>query len=435
MRPLSTLRRRLSIRLGTINTVTSDTDLRQLFGPGTPVDIFIVEDGHAWQLMALREMFSFGPSDSEIPKNADFRFSGFRIHAPYKRSDVVDELVAFNGASYFRSMGRKQSYGLSARGLAINTASSEPEEFPRFTKFWIEKSSGAISLKVHALLDSPSITGSYHFHIQTGTNTIIEVDATVFARREIDQLGIAPLTSMFLFDSRNHQNFNDYRAAVHDSDGLALQFADGRRIWRPLLNPSAKQITRVPAEDIQGFGLIQRKRTVAEFGDLEATYETRPSAWVEPSVGWNDGDIFLMELPIGAEWGDNIVAFWQPRKPLKSAQSMALSYRVHWRDDAPGPIRRVVATHTGFEAGKHLFVIDYEAKSGGSAPTEAMVTVTAGAATSPIVQNNVHTNGIRCFFSFSPADNKTAELSLALRHDSRSGPDLTSEIWRYRWLA
>jgi glucans biosynthesis protein len=65
-------------------------------------------------------------------------FSGFRVNGPINRSNVFDEIVAFQGASYFRGLSRGQTYGLSARGLAIDTAQPSGEEFPFFRTFWIE---------------------------------------------------------------------------------------------------------------------------------------------------------------------------------------------------------------------------------------------------------------------------------------------------------
>ena len=67
-------------------------------------------------------------------------------------------------------MGKGQVYGLSARGLAVDTAEPNGEEFPRFTEFWIEKPKrGATTLTINALLNSPRTTGAYKFVIQPGT--------------------------------------------------------------------------------------------------------------------------------------------------------------------------------------------------------------------------------------------------------------------------
>ena len=90
----------------------------------------------------------------------------------------------FQGASYFRAVGRGQSYGLSARGLAIDTARPGGEEFPIFRAFWIEKPKpGARSITVHALLDSASTTGAYPLRDRARRGDDIDVEATLYPRR------------------------------------------------------------------------------------------------------------------------------------------------------------------------------------------------------------------------------------------------------------
>src|SRR5690606_9268799 len=93
-------------------------------------------------------------------KWGDLGFAGFRVHHPFNDSGYKDELVVFLGASYFRALGEGQRYGLSARGLAIDTVGGKGEEFPRFSEFWIVKpKADATSLTILALLESPSVSG------------------------------------------------------------------------------------------------------------------------------------------------------------------------------------------------------------------------------------------------------------------------------------
>ena len=401
------------------------------------VDIHLVEDGISRRLDAQRDMFDFGPSDARVPKSGAFAFSGFRVHGALNRRDATDEIIAFNGASYFRALGRGHTYGLSARGLALNTIGADPEEFPKFTKFWIEKPSGLSPMRIHALLDSPSVTGAYHFLLQAGSPTIMDIQATLFPRKKLDRVGLAPLTSMFLFDSRNHQNFRDFRAAVHDSDGLAIETANGEHIWRPLLNPATLQSTFFDAQTPRGFGLVQRKRRYEQFFDLEANYETRPSAWVEPVGDWGAGTIELVEIPIGAEWGDNIVTYWRPSEPLVAGRPFRYSYRLHWSDGTPQTARRVMQTRVGLNGDKPLFVIDYEAFPGDEGLRSAVATTTAGITSKPIIQRNAQSGGIRCFFTLDPQGHASADLRLVLRQENQADakPDKAAEIWMYRWLA
>ena len=90
---------------------------------------------------------------------------------------------------------------------------------------------------VHALLDSPSTAGAYRFTIRPGQETIFDVEPVLYPRTEISQAGIAPLTSMFLFDANDHNKVDDYRSAVHDFDGLAVHNGRDEHVWRQLTNP------------------------------------------------------------------------------------------------------------------------------------------------------------------------------------------------------
>src|SRR3546814_10262563 len=87
----------------------------------------------------------------------------------------IGDWLAFQGASYFRSAGPLHQYGLSARGIAIDTGLSKTEEFPEFTEFWLERSPEGI-VTVYALLDGPSVTDAYLFvHLQ-GTTEMTQED-------------------------------------------------------------------------------------------------------------------------------------------------------------------------------------------------------------------------------------------------------------------
>jgi len=120
------------------------------------VDLFEVKDGLATPIVYSPAMFSFG--DQPVPDiKTNLGFAGFRIHGPINRPDYYDEIGVFLGASYFRAVAKGLSYGLSARGLSLNTADPKGEEFPNFRTFWVERpAKGANSIVVHALLDSES---------------------------------------------------------------------------------------------------------------------------------------------------------------------------------------------------------------------------------------------------------------------------------------
>ena len=186
-------------------------------------------------------------------------------------------MLVFLGASYFRALGKGQRYGISARGLAIDTALMSGEEFPRFTEFWIERPEPqARELRLYALLDSPRATGAYGFVLKPGVDTVLDVRAQLYLRQNVAKLGLAPLTSMYYFGENHRVGIDDFRPEVHDSDGLSIQNGTGEWIWRPLVNPKRLLVTSFAVTNPLGFGLLQRDRSFVDYEDLEARYETRP---------------------------------------------------------------------------------------------------------------------------------------------------------------
>ena len=202
------------------------------FHPGfrfrTPVEIVAVNGGQSEPVAFAADLFDYGPLVTAPADPAGLGFSGFRLRAPINTADVMDEFAVFQGASYFRSVAKGQRYGLSARGLAINTADPEGEEFPRFRKFWLMRPEpGATSMVVLALLDSPSTTGAYRFAIRPGSPTSVDVELVLFPRVEMPRVGFGALSSMFLFGPSGRAGYDDFRNAVHDSEGLQIVTGTG----------------------------------------------------------------------------------------------------------------------------------------------------------------------------------------------------------------
>ncbi|MCX5926961.1 MAG: glucan biosynthesis protein, partial [Cyanobium sp. LacPavin_0920_WC12_MAG_63_22] len=204
-------------------------------------------------------------------------------------------------------------YGLSARGMAIDTALPSGEEFPRFREFWIQQPKpGDKHLVIFALLDSPRATGAYRLTLRPGSDTIVDVKAQMFLRDKVGKLGIAPLTSMFLFGANQPSKVLNYRRELHDSSGLSIHAGNGEWIWRPLNNPKHLAVSNFSVENPRGFGLLQRGRDFSHYEDLDDRYDKRPSAWIEPKGDWGKGTVDLVEIPTADETNDNIVAFWNP---------------------------------------------------------------------------------------------------------------------------
>ena len=401
------------------------------------VEIYEVVNGRSQAVRYSPDMFDFGTL--KPPTETDLGFAGFRIHAPFVKADYADEVCAFVGASYFRAIAKGQGYGLSARGLALNTAEPSGEEFPIFRAFWLEKpASGSHSMVVNALLDSEGVASAFRFTIRPGDETIFDVESVSYPRKDIAVTGIAPLTSMFMFDANKRINVDDYRPAVHDSGGLAILTGRGEQIWRQVSNPTDLQISVLGDTNPRGFGLMQRKRAFEDYEDLEAHYEKRPSLWVEPIGDWGEGGIELVEIPSPREVHDNIVAFWRPKEPLKAKGEYGFVYRLHWCWSPPGreSVAQVVDTRAGlgWDQKSRLFVIDIVGDAlkvlTTDAPPKLEVRTDKGKIQNAVAQPNPEIKGWRISFELVP-DGKAAELRARLLNDA--GP--LTETWVYRWTA
>jgi glucans biosynthesis protein len=367
---------------------------------------------------------------------ADLGYAGLRLHAPINRPDYFDEVAVFQGASYFRSLGRDQVYGLSARGLALNTTGPGGEEFPVFRRFWLERPGPhADTCVIHALLDSPSAAGAWRFAIRPGEATVFEVEARLYPRRDLATVGIAPLTSMYLFGPASPRRFDDFRRAVHDSDGLQMLNGAGERLWRPLTNPSSIQESAFADRGPRGFGLVQRSRRLSDFEDLEARYDRRPSCWIEPQGDWGPGAVHLVELPSAKEIEDNVVAFWRPDAPLQAGREHLFRYRMSWGPPPAPGVARVVQTRTGADwnaTGARQFSIDYQGETASDLQgVQPRVSASAGRTSPPIATRDPRTGALRVAFELQPGSARTVELRAALERSGRPA----SETWMYRWTA
>lgn len=405
-------------------------------------------NGIAHPILYNPAFFSFGRLTSLSTKDLPARtgFAGLRVHYPLHSSIYKDELIVFLGASYFRILGRRQGYGLSARGLAINTATVGGEEFPYFTDFWLVRPDPQQrSLTIFALLDSESVTGAYRFDIHPGSMSQVEVTAEIFPRRDIEKLGIAPLTSMFLLgEDHAGRHFDDFRPEVHDSDGLMAQTGTGEWLWRPLSNPKELRVSRFIDKNPKGFGLIQRDRNFDHYQDSESRFQARPSYWIEPRGDWGDGGVELVEIPIDEEINDNIVSYWVPSAPVKAHQTLKFSYLLTAYSDSPlwPPAGKVIATRTGSAAvpgtparGRRRFVIDFGGGPlGDLAPSQsvkAQLSASHGQVDNITVERILETGAWRVAFRYTPDGNKPADLHCFLL---LYGEALT-ETWNYLWTS
>lgn len=311
-----------------------------------PIKINVIEPAGERTIAFDPSLFDYGNNKFDLQRFSEVGFNGLRLHTQLNSPKYKDELVVFQGASYFRALGKGHHYGLSARGLAVDTAEASGEEFPRFVEYWLERpKANATAVTLYALLDSKRVAGAFRFTVVPGAETAMTVTARLFAREPIRKLGIAPLTSMYQF-GENQPGRDDFRPEVHDSDGLSIQTGEGEWIWRPLVNPRRLLVTSFGMNDLKGFGLMQRDRNPLSYEDPEALYERRPSAWIEPIGAWGRGRVELVQIPTPDETNDNIVAYWVPAQLPAPGQPIDFAYRIRWQGAGTAPADKGTVTQS-----------------------------------------------------------------------------------------
>lgn len=379
-------------------------------------------------------LFSFEPRYFEaIPETSPGAgFSGMRLRYPLNDPERLDEVLVIQGASYFRAIGQAMVYGLSARAIAIGTGGAGPEEFPRFTHLRLHPADSG-SVRIEGLIDSPSLAAHIDMTVQPGEDTQMDVVTTLLPRVAIADIGVAPLTSMYLKGPMRAAVSDDFRPRVYDSDVLFIENGAGERLWRPIANPARLETSAFVDEAPASFGLFQTKRTFEDFEDTEARYHDRPSAIVRPSDDWGRGAVMLVEIPTGDEFMDNIVAFWRPEETLTPGEEYRFAYSLTWTRSAPetGSLAPILQSRSGREhdqPGVRRFVVDV-----GTSQTAAMPVLSAsagatlsGASAFPLSDNS----GTRVTFLLDPGAVDATEVRLSLR-----APDGTplSPTWLHRW--
>ncbi|WP_175517884.1 glucan biosynthesis protein [Thiothrix caldifontis] len=408
-----------------------------------PIQLFTWENGKAQPLNFSSRYFDYSEVDflNLEQDEPNMGFTGFRILSKLGKTnegDMHSETLVFQGASYFRALGQEQKYGLSARGLAINTSLEGQEEFPDYTQFWLEKpTKDAKSMVFCALLDSASTTGATRFVLTPGKNTEMEVETQLYPRKDMAEIGIAPLTSMFFHGENSQQHYGDYRPEVHDSDGLLVQ-QNKDWFWQPLVEVPYFNLQSLPFPHVSGFGLMQRDRDFDHYQDLEAWYHQRPSVWVEPLEDWGKGSIQLLRLHTQSDIVDNIVAYW---KSDAGNAFRHLHYRLSWRSDEPAAhtLGKVVATRATNKAvdglpghkGRIRFIVDFTdvPKQPANAWPQAEVTLNGvGQTKPPAIQENPYVNGWRVIAAVFP---ETCDKPMTATIRLTDGVNPLSETWSY----
>lgn len=389
------------------------------------------------------------PADSparRLPPNAGFagfRFQESRLGDQKKLPWRTNDWVAFLGASYFRAIGELYQYGLSARGIAVNTAvAGVTEEFPRFTRFYFETpTDDSRTVTVYAHLDGESVTGAYRFVMTRDKAVLMDVEAHVFLRRDVQRLGLAPLTSMYWFSETAKKTAVDWRPEVHDSDGLAMWTGAGEYIWRALDNPAHIAAAAFADDNPRGFGLCQRDRDFNHYLD-GVHFERRPTLWVEPKGAWGRGSVQLIELPTDKEYDDNMAAMWVPEAAARAGQEYHLNYRLYWVAKEPfaPALALCQATRLGLahpeDPKRHdvrRFVVEFQGGPLTNLPTGVIPEPVVGASHGTLSRERVEAvpDGVaghwRASFDLAPGGTEPIDLRLYLR----LGQKPLTETWMY----
>lgn len=431
------------------------------------VDLNVVDGEDVEPVPYRPSWFNFGERVGDATEGLPegLGYAGFRVHYPLNDPGSKDEIVVFLGASYFRLLGPGQVHGLSGRGLAVNTIGANREEFPDFREFWLVRPEpGDSTLVIHALLDGPSVVGAYRFElVPTPEATLLEVESHLFARQDVVTLGVAPLTSMFLYGPNRAGEYDDVRPRVHDSDGLLMHTRRGQWIWRPLSNRPALQVTSLLDIHPRGFGLAQRERSFEAYLDLEALYHRRPSQWISPEGEWGEGGVQLVEITGLSEFGDNIVAYWVPREPFQAGDARQYRYTIRTFDQRlpEQTLAQVERTVIGWDAlpgqgappprSQRRFVVDFapldaaaapapedtpsRADTPGAADPDGSPPVTAELRSSSGTLSDIRVlplppGGWRATFRLEPEGTDPADLLLHLVR----GDTILTETWSYLWI-
>jgi len=414
----------------------------------SPVRMHVIEGGQAREIVYDNAYFEM-PADSpahRIPDNSGF--AGFRFQEA--RDGSLDwrrnDWVAFLGASYFRAIGELFQYGLSARGVAVDTAVfGTTEDFPSFTHvYFATPAAGSKAITVLALLDGPSLAGAFRFVMRRDKAVVIDIEKALHLRRDVARLGIAPLTSMYWYSETAKPTAIDWRPEIHDSDGLSLWTGAGERIWRPLNNPPRTTASAFADERPRGFGLMQRDRLFDHYLD-GVYYDRRPSLWVEPVNDWGRGSVQLIETPTDDEIHDNIVAMWVPEEPARAGGAYEFRYRTHWLAGEPYPpsLAQCVATRMGNGGqagtvrpkGVRKFIVEFKG--------EPLTRLAKGVLPEPVLSasrgafSNIRAEAVpndvpghwRAEFDLTVTGDEPVELRCYLR----SGDEVLSETWLFQY--
>ncbi len=409
----------------------------------TPVTIDRVTESGIVPYEFSTDLFSFDLRYfDDIPADApEAGFSGLRLRTPLNDPDEMGEFLVIQGASYFRSIGRDMVYGLSARSVALGTGGSEAEEFPEIVHLRLHPPSDD-RIRIQGLIDSPSLTAHIDMTAIPGDDSRQAISFTLFPRKTLETVGVAPLTTMYFKGPLRGSVGDDFRPAVHDSDVLVIENGAGETLWRPISNPANVETSAFADDGPRSFGLYQSDRRFAAFQDTEAHYSRRPSARVEPTGDWGKGAVTLVEIPTADEFMDNIVAFWRPTEPLQQGSEHRFDYDLVWTlAPAPQDGARILQTRSGIDPIDNevlQFVVDYEGLPADAWPelkgtndvqfSEPVLLSLPGDESE--TETPATPSRTRVAFRMRPGSADGADLRLVMRGTNN---DELAPVWLHRW--
>ncbi len=400
------------------------------------VPLYLIENGLVRPVAYDRTRFSAGGVElPELPAGA--AYSGFRLRARFGEGGALSDFALFQDASFFRLVAQGQDFGITARALALRPADSRGEEFPLFRALFVERPSPGKPIVVHALLESESAAAAVRLTLAPGRETsVAEIEASVFARADLDHIGLGGMQGSYLFGGLDRRRVDDLRAGVFSTQGLAIRTGADEPIWRPVHNPDALQVSAFVDRAPKGFGLMQRARAYAEIQDDVRHWERRPSLWLEPLGDWGEGAVTLLEIPSDSELNENVLAYWRPTSVLARGAELRFACRQHWSWALPDSLAPDLARASdsrggrGSSGNRRLFAVEF---SGQSLSLPGTLDVALSAAPGTITRqarfNDPERKTLRVLFELDPGNERASELRLALLR----GQARASETWLYRW--
>ena len=399
-----------------------------------PIQLNLVDAGKSYRVVYETRLFDFGKLNPS-PKIGDIGFSGLRL-LKTGSNGALSEVATFQGTNFYRALAAGQVPGLMARALALKVADPKGEEMPLFRQIWIEKPSAVTDVVVlHAVIDSESVAGAFRFTLRPGEATIIDIECSLFARKDVDNYGIASMSATHLLGYIDHKRFDDYRPNVCEVGGLQILTGADEWVWRPVSNRDELQISTFIDSKPHGFGCLIRDRNFESYLDEDQHWERRPSLWIEPLGDWVDGGVQLIEIPSQSDANDNILCFWRPKAPLKAGSETPFAYRQFWCWDPPDkpPLARATRSHAGTTGKRTRFFIEFsgdvladDKRMAGLTPT---LTASSGSITMVRTFADRDRKAFRVLFELDPQNAGSSELRLVLEAQGKR----ISETWLFRW--